>query len=116
MWSGILPRSSQAYTILHRFRDRPVAMLLAVLGSLGLADPAHAQGVADFYRGKTVRLIVGFGPGGGYDQNARLLARYLGDYIPGKPTVVVQNMPGASSLKAVQYLDNGALTDGTVVT
>ncbi len=91
-------------------------MLLAVLGSLGLADPAHAQGVADFYRGKTVRLIVGFGPGGGYDQNARLLARYLGDYIPGKPTVVVQNMPGASSLKAVQYLDNGALTDGTVVT
>ena len=51
--------------------------------------------VADFYRGKQINLIVGYGPGGGYDVYARLVGRHLGRYIPGNPTVVVQNMPGA---------------------
>ena len=95
---------------------RHLLALLAVCAPLFMADHASAQSVADFYRGKTLRLIVGFGPGGGYDSNARLLARFIGGYLPGAPRVVVQNMPGASSLKAVQYLDNGAPTDGTVVT
>ena len=81
-----------------------------------MADHASSQSVADFYRGKTIRLIVGFGAGGGYDSNARLLARFIGQYLPGNPRIVVQNMPGASSLKSVQYLDNGAPTDGTVIT
>ena len=90
--------------------------LLALLASLPLVDPAASQSVADFYAGKTIRLIVGYSAGGGHDLNARLLARYIGQYIPGKPRVVVENMPGASSLKSVQYLDSGAPTDGTVFT
>jgi tripartite-type tricarboxylate transporter receptor subunit TctC len=89
--------------------------LLAIAASLFIADRACAQSAADFYRGQTIRLIVGFGPGGGHDANARLLARVFGHYIPGAPNVLVQNMPGASSLKAVQYLDNGAPTDGTAI-
>ena len=77
--------------------------------------PALAQDAADFYRGKSVRVIVGFSSGGGYDQYGRLLARHIGKYIPGKPNVVVQNMPGAASLKSLQFLDNGAPTDGTTI-
>lgn len=95
---------------------RHLLALLAVAAPLFMAERASSQSVADFYRGKTIRLIVGFGVGGGYDANARLLARFIGQNLPGNPRVVVQNMPGASSLKAVQYLDNGAPTDGTVVT
>lgn len=94
-------------------RQAPALFLAFALSTL-LAAPASAQTVADFYRGKTVRLIVGYGAGGGHDANARLLARYIGQYIPGNPHVLVQNMPGAASLKAIQYLDNGAATDGTV--
>ena len=81
-----------------------------------LCGSAYAQDAASFYNGKTVRIVVGFSPGGGYDQYARLLARYFGRHIPGNPTVIVQNMPGSASLKSVQYLDAGAPADGTVIT
>src|SRR3954470_24017648 len=77
--------------------------------------PAHADAVADFYRGKQIDLVVGSGPSGGYDIYARLLARHFGDVIPGNPKVVVQNMPGAGSLRAVNYLYNVAPKDGSVV-
>jgi tripartite-type tricarboxylate transporter receptor subunit TctC len=76
---------------------------------------AHADPVTDFYTGKTLRIMVGFGPGGGYDLYARTLGRYLGKYIPGGPTVLVQNMPGAGSLKVVNWLYNAAPRDGTVL-
>src|SRR5262245_56660700 len=65
---------------------------------------AHADEVAQFYKGKQVNLVVGYGPGGGYDIYARVLARHLTRFIPGNPTVIVQNMPGAGSLRAVNYL------------
>ena len=77
---------------------------------------AYSQDVASFYNGKTVRIVVGFSAGGGYDQYARLLARHISRHIPGNPTVIVQNMPGSASLKSVQYLDAGAAADGTVIT
>jgi tripartite-type tricarboxylate transporter receptor subunit TctC len=93
-----------------------VFALLASLPQILDAQPARSQSPADFYKGKTIRITVGFVSGGGFDANARLLARYIGQYIPGNPNVIVQNMPGASSLKAVQYLDSGAPTDGTVIT
>jgi tripartite-type tricarboxylate transporter receptor subunit TctC len=80
------------------------------------ASQSAAQDPAAFYRGKTVRIVVGFSSGGGYDVYARVLARHIGRYIPGNPTVVVQNMPGAASLKSVQYLTTGAPTDGTLIT
>ncbi len=81
-----------------------------------LCGSACAQDAASFYNGKTVRIVVGFSPGGGYDLYARLLARHFGRHIPGNPTVIVQNMPGSASLKSVQYLDAGAPADGTVIT
>jgi tripartite-type tricarboxylate transporter receptor subunit TctC len=88
----------------------------AVTASFLFAVPAAAQDAATFYKGKTVRLVVGFTPGGGYDVYARALGRNFGRHIPGNPTVVVQNMPGAASLKSVQYLNAGAPADGTVIT
>jgi tripartite-type tricarboxylate transporter receptor subunit TctC len=87
-----------------------VAFLLSLLLSL---SAARADEVADFYRGHQVNVIVGFGPGGGYDVYARLVARHIGKYIPGNPTVVVQNMPGAGSLRAANYIYSVAPKDGT---
>ncbi len=75
--------------------------------------PARADSVEDFYRDKTVNLIIGYGPGGGYDGYARLLARHLGRHIPGNPTIVPKNMPGAGSLVAANYLYGVAPADGT---
>jgi tripartite-type tricarboxylate transporter receptor subunit TctC len=85
---------------------------------LGLGPaPLHALAAEDeFYKGKTVMLVVGYSVGGGYDQYARALARHLGSRIPGNPSVLVQNMPGAASLTAVRYLDSNAPRDGTVIT
>src|SRR5262245_19123698 len=82
------------------------ALVTAALSIAGMA-PGAAQDPAAFYRGKTMRIVVGFSSGGGYDVYARVLARHIGRYIPGNPTVVVQNMPGAASLKSVQYLTTG---------
>ncbi len=79
------------------------------------AAPACADAVADFYRGRQINLIVGYGPGGGYDAYARLLARHFGKFVPGGPGVVVQNMPGAGSLRAVNYLYNVAPKDGSTI-
>ena len=82
---------------------------------LGLfAGTAVAQ-ADDFYKGKTLTILVGFSPGGGFDINARLLSRHLGRHIPGQPEVVVTNMPGASSYTAMQYLETRAPKDGTYI-
>jgi tripartite-type tricarboxylate transporter receptor subunit TctC len=85
--------------------------------SLGLgllvAVPGSAQD--NFYKDKTLTIIVGFGVGGGYDSYARLLSRHIGNFIPGNPTVVVQNMEGAGSLRAANHVYNVAPKDGTVI-
>ena len=73
------------------------------------------QSVADFYRGKTIRYIVGYGPGGGYDTYARLIARYIGKYIPGTPNVIAENLPGAGSKLAFSQIANALPKDGTVI-
>jgi tripartite-type tricarboxylate transporter receptor subunit TctC len=78
-------------------------------------ERAYADAVGDFYRGKQINLIVGYGTGGGYDVYGRLFARHLGRHIPGNPNVVVQNMPGAGSLRAVNHLYNTAPKDGTAI-
>jgi tripartite-type tricarboxylate transporter receptor subunit TctC len=75
----------------------------------------RAQPAADFYKGRQVTLVVGYGTGGGYDVYARLMARHLGRHIPGNPAVIVQNMPGAGSLRSVNYLYNNAPKDGTAI-
>ena len=75
--------------------------------------PALADDVSDFYRGKTVTLIVGYSAGGGYDIYARAIARHMGEHLPGSPKIVVQNMPGAGSIASANYLFNVAPKDGT---
>jgi tripartite-type tricarboxylate transporter receptor subunit TctC len=88
--------------------------LALVISELWLPRVAHAEAVGDFYRGKTVRLVIGFEPGTAYDLYARLLARNIGKHLPGAPTVVPQNMAGAGSLNAYNYTFNVAPRDGTV--
>lgn len=75
---------------------------------------ARADEVSDFYRGKTITLVVGYSTGGGYDIYARAIARHMGEHIPGAPKMVVQNMPGAGSIASANYLYNVAAKDGTV--
>jgi tripartite-type tricarboxylate transporter receptor subunit TctC len=82
-------------------------------GALGATAAAATDG-AEFYKGKSVNVVIGYPVGGGYDLYARALARHIGSHIPGKPPVVVQNMPGAASLTATNYLFNVAQKDGTV--
>src|SRR3954452_24457369 len=89
---------------------RLAAFMLAVLACV--AAPARAD---DFYQGKTLTLVVGYSPGGGYDINARLIARHIGRHIPGNPNVVVVNMPGAGSLRSLEQLEKHAPKDGTVI-
>jgi tripartite-type tricarboxylate transporter receptor subunit TctC len=86
---------------------------LAGFGLLPGLQSASAQ--ENFFAGKTIRIIVGTGSGGGYDGAARLTARYLGKYIPGNPSFVVENMPGASGIKATNFLYEAAPKDGTVL-
>ncbi len=78
------------------------------------ACPAAAQPAAESYAGKTVSVIIGFGSGGGYDMWGRLVARNIGRHLPGKPTVIAQNMPGAGSFVAASHIYNAAPKDGTV--
>jgi tripartite-type tricarboxylate transporter receptor subunit TctC len=90
------------------------AALLAA-ASVAWAPSAEAQSVEQFYKGKTVNLYIGYAPGGGYDFFGRLVARHLGRHIPGQPTVVPQNMPGAGSLRAANFVYNVAPKDGTAL-
>jgi len=87
----------------------------AAAALLAAAAGAQAQGGSDFYKDKQVTVVVGSEPGGGYDTNARVLARHLGRYLPGNPILVVQNMPGAGSIVATNYLYNVAPKDGTSI-
>ena len=75
--------------------------------------PAQAQSVEEFYKGKSITLAIGFTPGGGYDLYARHLARHMGKHIPGRPTIVPQNMAGAGSLRAANFIYSAAPKDGT---
>src|SRR6185437_442338 len=88
------------------------ALIALVLAPAAPMPARAADPVADFYHGKTLRIIVGFGVGDGFDIYARLLARFIAPHIPGAPTVIVQNMPGAGSLVALNYVTNAAPRDG----
>jgi tripartite-type tricarboxylate transporter receptor subunit TctC len=107
--------------------ERSRILITALLGVilLAFASAGHAaqaakpgfdeKAVADFYRGKTVRIIVGFSAGGGYDQYSRLIARHLAKYIPGNPPVIVENMAGVGSMIAANHVFNVAPKDATVI-
>ncbi|HZO46245.1 MAG TPA: tripartite tricarboxylate transporter substrate-binding protein [Xanthobacteraceae bacterium] len=92
------------------------AISLAVAGLLLAAGaPAHAQSVAEFYKGKTIRMVVGIDVGSGYDVNARLLAKHIVNHIPGNPSIVVQNQPGAGSANMTAQMYANGPFDGTVI-
>jgi tripartite-type tricarboxylate transporter receptor subunit TctC len=91
----------------------PSCLLCQAVVAVALAfGPAAAQ---ETFAGRTVTISVGFGPGGGYDLYARVLARHFGRHLPGQPTVVVSNMPGAASVRAANYIANVAPKDGTTL-
>src|SRR5450755_4295271 len=92
------------------------SVLLIPIVAMGLAAASAPARADDFYKGKTFTFVVGFTPGGGYDSIARGVARYMSAHIPGNPTTIVQNMPGAGSLTSVRYLDVNAPKDGTAMT
>src|SRR5690348_9111139 len=97
MNSGITKRATWVFAIVATF----------ALSLSALADP-----VSDFYKGKTVTIQVGYGPGGGYDVTTRLFAQFLGKHIPGNPTVVVQNVPGGGGLKVANAIYNTVGKEG----
>ena len=87
-----------------------IAALFALAGR-----NTNAQSPADFYRGKFITFVLGSDGGSGYEIHSRLLARHIGRHIPGNPSVIVQNMPGASSIRAANHVYNVAPKDGTVI-
>ena len=95
---------------------RRVRLLVLILTILASANLAYAASTDDgFYKGKTVRLIVAFSAGGGYDTYSRTIARHLGKYIPGNPTVVVDNMTGAGGIIHANYMFKQAKPDGLTI-
>ena len=94
-------------------RSFSVRIALAAAGFLALLSSAHAA--APFYEGKTIRVIVGFSAGGGFDTYSRLIARHMGRHIPGNPTLVVENMSGAASLVSANHVYNVAKPDGLTI-
>jgi tripartite-type tricarboxylate transporter receptor subunit TctC len=100
---------------LSRIRRRTISAAAALVAAALSALPIQAQTVADFYRGKTLRMLIGYGPGGGYDIYGRLVAEFLPRHLPGNPTIITQNMPGAGSFAAAKYLYDAAPKDGTVL-
>jgi tripartite-type tricarboxylate transporter receptor subunit TctC len=95
-------------------KARLIGAALGLLLAAHCGSPAQAQPAADFYRGKTLRMLIGYGPGGGYDIYGRLVAEFLPRHLPGTPTIIAQNMPGAGSFVAAKFLHDVAPKDGTV--
>ena len=98
---------------IDRCRDVARLAITAVLVIITAGSVRAQDAVETFYKGRQINLIVGYGPGGGYDLTARLLARHIGRFIPGNPSIAVQNMAGAGSLRAANYLYGAAPKDGT---
>src|ERR1700693_2665929 len=96
-----------------RFARRMVWSAAALAAMMTIAPALRAEPIADFYRGKTMKVIIGYGPGGGYDLYGRLAAEFLRRHIPGNPAIIPENMPGGGSLKAILYLYQVAPKDGT---
>jgi tripartite-type tricarboxylate transporter receptor subunit TctC len=87
----------------------------AAAALMAAASPAHSASVADFYKGKTMEYIVGSGAGGGYDTYARAVARHIGRHIPGKPKLIVKNLPGGGGIRATNLLYNISSKDGSTI-
>lgn len=91
---------------------KKIAILAISFTAISGSNDLRAETVAEFYKGRTITLVVGFPPGGGYDTYTRTLARHFGRFVPGNPNIVASNMPGAGSLTAANYTYNRATPDG----
>lgn len=100
---------------MFRIRSLAPAALAAIIGFGFTVGAYAAEDVASFYKGKRITMIVGSGPGGGYDTYARLIARHMGRHIPGNPSFITQNKNGAASVIATNYMVNVAPRDGTII-
>jgi tripartite-type tricarboxylate transporter receptor subunit TctC len=98
-----------------RHRTACAGVVVVLLSALAPFVAYAQESVEQFYKGKQINLVIGTSPGGGYDTYGRLVARRLGNYIPGNPTIVPQNMPGAGSNKAAGYIYSVAPKDGTAI-
>ena len=97
-------------------QSRTLPLVAAIFALAGQAtQPAQAQSVEDFFKSKTISMIVGGSPGGGFDTLARAIGRHIGKHIPGNPTIVAKNMPGAGGTMALDHLYNVADKDGSVM-
>ena len=96
-------------------REKARARFGALALCLAASSAAQAQSPAEFYSGKSINLIISTGVGGGVDANARLVGRYLGNHVPGKPTILPRNMPGAGHLQATNYMYGQAPKDGSTI-
>jgi tripartite-type tricarboxylate transporter receptor subunit TctC len=99
---------------MSRFKRACSGVGLALASLISLVGGAAADPVEDFYKGKTLRVIIGYAAGGGYDIYGRIFAEFFSRFLPGHPTIVAQNMPGAGSFLAAKYIYNVAPKDGTV--
>lgn len=101
----------------HRFLNCVLGIGIAAASlTVAHSSAARADPVADFYKGKRITILIGFGAGGGYDTTTRLVARHFGQHVPGHPTIVPQNMPGGGSLKVLNFLYNQpSLRDGATL-
>src|SRR5579863_2228590 len=116
--AGAANMSGHAHPPIKTRRLALAALAAALAAPLAVAviDPARSQqSVEEFYRGRQLDMVIGYSPGGTYDLYARLVARFLGNYIPGKPTIVPRNMPGAGSRAATKWVYSLAPKDGTVL-
>ena len=92
-----------------------LATTRVLAGLIALAAPATSAAAGDYYAGKSIDLLIGAPPGGGYDIYARALARHYGRHIPGQPIIVAKNMPGAASARAAGFISTLAPKDGTAI-
>jgi tripartite-type tricarboxylate transporter receptor subunit TctC len=101
---------------MHPFFRRSATHVLGITAVALMTAPASAQSAKEFYQGKQLNIVVGSSAGGGYDTYSRTIGRHMSAHLPGNPTIVVRNMPGAGSLTAVLFLDATAPKDGTYMT
>jgi tripartite-type tricarboxylate transporter receptor subunit TctC len=113
VFAGYVRNPSRAVDGFRKSSTHPTLATLALISCLSVASPLQAQPVADFYKGKQIHMVVGTEAGQDYDTWARLVSRHLRRHIPGSPTFVIENMPGAGALIATNYLYNKAAQDGT---
>jgi tripartite-type tricarboxylate transporter receptor subunit TctC len=110
-----MPRVQHAHGFAVRLTASRLWAAVATLATTLVASPALAQTVADFYKGRTIAIVMGTGPGGSYDLYGRTIAEHLGRHIPGQPTIIVEHMPGAGGVIAGNFIFNQGPQDGSKI-